>query len=216
VLLLNAGAIAWFIYQQPGEPDARQPVAEYARPAMPAQATARQSDRVEPRAASPQSVPAVSDTAAPSPVAEQPVTASDDMRPERQTVAANTGPSAVAANDGHAAETRSGEAIQSQETPSREATPRAVSRVEPSVATPDQAAAIPLLMETDFSFQQRVPDISIDVHVYSERSAERFVFINMQKYREGDETREGIMLEKIVQDGVVLSLDGTRFRLLPQ
>jgi general secretion pathway protein B len=53
----------------------------------------------------------------------------------------------------------------------------------------------------------------VDIHVYSGNAAERFVFINMRKYKEGDETREGPQVERITEAGVVMLFDGRRFVL---
>jgi general secretion pathway protein B len=61
----------------------------------------------------------------------------------------------------------------------------------------------------------QLPSMHLDIHVYANSPAERFVFINMKKYREGDTTADGLHLEKIRRDGVVLNHQGTRF-LLPR
>ncbi len=75
---------------------------------------------------------------------------------------------------------------------------------------------IPLLLETDFKFQQSIPDLKLDVHVYADSADERFVFINMNKYREGEQTREGILIEAIAPQGVIMDYQGTRFRIINQ
>jgi general secretion pathway protein B len=49
--------------------------------------------------------------------------------------------------------------------------------------------------------------------VFSTKPAERFVFINMRKYREGTTLQEGPTLESITRDGAVLSYHGLRFVL---
>ena len=59
-----------------------------------------------------------------------------------------------------------------------------------------------------------LPELHLDIHVYAAQPAERFVFLNNRKYREGDETPEGTKIERITRDGVVLSHRGVRF-LLP-
>jgi general secretion pathway protein B len=61
----------------------------------------------------------------------------------------------------------------------------------------------------------RLPDMRLDIHVYSPRANERFVFVNMRKYTEGQTTSEGPTLERITADGAVMSFNGTRF-LLPR
>ena len=55
--------------------------------------------------------------------------------------------------------------------------------------------------------------LHLDIHVYSTKPAERFVFINMRKYAEGAQLPEGPRVEEITRDGVVLSQAGQRFAL---
>ena len=59
----------------------------------------------------------------------------------------------------------------------------------------------------------QLADLHIDIHVYSSIPAERFVFINMNKYREGDKLSEGPQLKTITSDGAVLDYLGKRFIL---
>jgi general secretion pathway protein B len=61
----------------------------------------------------------------------------------------------------------------------------------------------------------QLPPLHLDIHVYSDRPAERFVFINMGKYKEGDRLAEGPAVREIRPDGVVLDQGGTRF-LMPR
>ncbi|NGX17291.1 general secretion pathway protein GspB [Wenzhouxiangella sp. XN24] len=56
-----------------------------------------------------------------------------------------------------------------------------------------------------------VPNMHIDIHVYSAVADERFVFINMRRYNEGQKTQEGPVVERIVTDGVVMEHQGQRF-----
>lgn len=60
-----------------------------------------------------------------------------------------------------------------------------------------------------------LPDMHIDLHVYSEIPSERFVFINMNQYRENATLSEGPRLRQITSDGVILEYVGTTF-LLPR
>jgi general secretion pathway protein B len=60
-----------------------------------------------------------------------------------------------------------------------------------------------------------LPDLHLDIHVYSEQSAERFVFINMKKYRENETLAEGPTVRQIAPEGVILEHRGTAF-LLPR
>lgn len=58
--------------------------------------------------------------------------------------------------------------------------------------------------------------LHLDVHVYSNNPAERFVLINMRKYRTGERVQEGPVVDEITPDSVILSLNGQRFRMQSQ
>jgi general secretion pathway protein B len=60
-----------------------------------------------------------------------------------------------------------------------------------------------------------LPEMKLDIHVYSAKPAERFVFVNMRKYVEGQALSEGPVVERITTDGAILNQQGTRF-LLPR
>jgi general secretion pathway protein B len=60
-----------------------------------------------------------------------------------------------------------------------------------------------------------LPDLHLDIHVHSPVPAERFVFVNMRKYIEGQALSEGPLVERINSQGVVLNHRGLRF-LLPR
>jgi general secretion pathway protein B len=60
-----------------------------------------------------------------------------------------------------------------------------------------------------------MPDLHLDIHVHSNKAAERFVFVNMRKYTEGETLNEGPVIERITNDGVILNQRGMRF-LLPR
>jgi len=72
---------------------------------------------------------------------------------------------------------------------------------------------LPSISEINLTGQQALPELHLDVHVYATRRAERFVYINMRKYREGATLAEGPVLERIRRDGVVLDFQGLRFVL---
>ena len=59
-----------------------------------------------------------------------------------------------------------------------------------------------------------LPDLHIDIHVYSENAAERFVFVNMKKYDEGNFLDEGPLIKAITEEGVILEQNDISF-LLP-
>lgn len=60
-----------------------------------------------------------------------------------------------------------------------------------------------------------LPELHLDIHVNSPKPAERFVFVNMRKYLEGEALKEGPTVERITGEGVILNQRGMRF-LLPR
>jgi len=61
----------------------------------------------------------------------------------------------------------------------------------------------------------QLPELHLDIHVHSANPADRFVFVNMHKYLEGETMSEGPVVERITPDGVILNQHGLRF-LLPR
>ena len=105
-------------------------------------------------------------------------------------------------------------------------------RAETTETVVEQAAAAPLPATTPTPRQTvteglktfgelraggmlQLPDMHIDIHVYSGQPADRFVFVNMRKYRESATLIEGPVVSEITPDGVVLNYQGLQF-LLPR
>lgn len=60
-----------------------------------------------------------------------------------------------------------------------------------------------------------LPSLHLDLHVFADRRRDRFVMINMHRLGEGDSLPDGVHVDTIRPDGVVLTYHGTRF-LLPR
>ena len=60
-----------------------------------------------------------------------------------------------------------------------------------------------------------LPDLHLDIHVFSPDPKDRFVFVNMTKLREGSTLAEGPVVNEITPGGVVLRHEGQVF-LLPR
>jgi general secretion pathway protein B len=75
------------------------------------------------------------------------------------------------------------------------------------------AEVLPSINEVNLNGQ--VAEMHLDVHVYATHPADRFVYVNMRRYREGETLAEGPVVERIRRDGVVLDYRGVRF-LLPR
>ena len=73
--------------------------------------------------------------------------------------------------------------------------------------------ALPTIGQIDLSGQPALPELHLDVHVFATKPADRFVYIDMRKYREGAALADGLTLERIRRDGVVLNYHGLRFVL---
>jgi general secretion pathway protein B len=98
---------------------------------------------------------------------------------------------------------------------------------EPVVETPATAparprpqsgftlAALPTADELIANGQLQMAALHLDIHVYSDEPAERFVFINMVRHREKSRLAEGPVVQEITPEGVILDYRGTRF-LLPR
>lgn len=98
-----------------------------------------------------------------------------------------------------------------------------------AVATPSPAPRntavsgdIPVVSESVATFNElraqgvlTLPDMHLDIHVYSREPADRFVFVNMSKYKEKAVLDEGPVVREITPDGVILDYLGTGF-LLPR
>jgi general secretion pathway protein B len=75
---------------------------------------------------------------------------------------------------------------------------------------------VPLYQDAAVVPGTHIPTLRLDLHVYAERREERFVMINMKKLREGDSLPEGVRVESILPEGVILSYSGSRFMMPSQ
>lgn len=71
----------------------------------------------------------------------------------------------------------------------------------------------PSLLEVRAKNSIEVPDMHLDIHVYSASPDGRFVFINMTKYREGERMDAGPQIVEILPTGVLLRHQGQTFLL---
>ena len=63
--------------------------------------------------------------------------------------------------------------------------------------------------------RQTLPTLHLDVHGYAQEPSQRFVVINLQRYRIGDSVAGNLKVVDIVPQGVILESNGTRFLLPP-
>lgn len=100
------------------------------------------------------------------------------------------------------------------EQPSPEATTEEA-EVETTTPSPEPAPRVTTIDQLRLNGSLSLPEMHLDIHVYSEQPEERFVFINMAKHRERSQLAEGPVVAEITPAGVILEHQGTRF-LLPR
>lgn len=72
-------------------------------------------------------------------------------------------------------------------------------------------ARIPEWDELPVDFRSGFTMPRIDVHVYDTNPQNRFILADMRKYHEGDRLQNGVILQKILPDGLQLSYQGRTF-----
>ena len=103
-------------------------------------------------------------------------------------------------------------------------------RPEQKMPAPNTAPAMPALAPQEFAspmaaeqkatpfaelplaIQQEIPEMKIQLHSYSNISANSIVSINSRMMKEGESLAPGLKLEQITPDGVILSYKGYRFQ----
>jgi len=84
----------------------------------------------------------------------------------------------------------------------------------PPASTSRQPASTgPGLPSADQLAATGIPALNLDLHVYATVPAERLVFINSRKYREGETLQEGPVVSQITPSGVVLEYQGRSYLL---
>lgn len=92
---------------------------------------------------------------------------------------------------------------------------RPVAAEPPKRGTTTLGEALLTLQELQADGKLQLPELHLDIHVYSEQPSERFVFINMSRYNENSVLAEGPVVKKIMPEGVLLEHRDQRF-LLPR
>jgi general secretion pathway protein B len=143
------------------------------------------------------------------------------------STATSVGPVALAASPTEADESKSGPLVADKpaSTGPRSAAQglaaQALATLPPSIDATVEAAAplvraqgeTSLLSALPTKFQQSLPTMTVNIHVYSPEESQRILYINNRQYRRGDEIPGGVFVEEIVPDGVVLQFRGQRFKL---
>jgi len=88
----------------------------------------------------------------------------------------------------------------------------AVTSAQAKTTAAQRAGSIPSRDEV-LARGTQLPDLRLDLHVYAADPAQRFVFVNMRKLREGEMLPEGVRVDHITPTGAQLSYRGTSFTL---
>lgn len=97
--------------------------------------------------------------------------------------------------------------------PPVQATPEPLLATPPARPSRNAGSVIPSIHAVRASGAISLPDLHLDIHVYSAAAEDRFVFINMSKQREGSRLSEGPVVTEITPEGVVLNYQGISFLL---
>ncbi len=65
--------------------------------------------------------------------------------------------------------------------------------------------------ELPVNVRRDLPELRLTMHVYSEDPDSRFVLVNAERYREGDEVAPGVQLAEIRRDGAIMDYRQHRF-----
>jgi general secretion pathway protein B len=99
----------------------------------------------------------------------------------------------------------------------------APAQIAPVQAAPAETASasqftlreLPTADELRVTGKMQIAELHLDIHVYSDAPADRFVFINMVRHQENSRLAEGPVVREITPEGVILDYVGTEF-LLPR
>ena len=101
-------------------------------------------------------------------------------------------------------------------TPGANPTSQMAVTVAPPSSTPSTLdTSYPTFNEVRVNGSVTLPELHLDIHVFSDTVNERFVFVNMSKYKENSTLSEGPRVAEIVPEGVILEYSGVQF-LLPR
>jgi len=74
-------------------------------------------------------------------------------------------------------------------------------------------SGLPMYPDSDSASAAGLPPLHLDFHGYDASPTRRFVMINMHRMHEGDSAPEGVRVESITPDGVILSRSGSKYFL---
>lgn len=97
--------------------------------------------------------------------------------------------------------------------PRAAAPPETAADVHKEVSS-NSSEPVPVL-DLDPAVRGRLPDLSVNVLSYSDDNSRRFVMIDQNIFKEGEEVKKGVVIAEIRKSDVVFSFEGIRFTLKP-
>ena len=77
----------------------------------------------------------------------------------------------------------------------------------------DAERLLPSMANLSEALKAQLPPLNINVFAYAETAQERFLIINMRKFKIGDTIKDGLILRDISTENAVLEFNGQRFRI---
>ncbi len=227
MILLAAGAVAWFGMKQFSMPDGGVSVAQ-EQAETPAAAPAAQTGGVSTEARTPVErltqapVQPAEDEETGSAAAEgqSPADRIASFAAAEEPAAPAPGSSGDAGDSLEPSAPRDGastEAALAEESSAEESLPEAsFSRVEPMPQQRSRREAPPANEPRSYwqlpqSWRSEMPEFRISVLVYADEPEDRFLFINGERKQEGEEIEGGVVLQEIRRDGAVFSYRNQQF-----
>jgi general secretion pathway protein B len=191
LLVINIAVGAWvYLHRPPAEPAATSAAAAPAGPAA--------SSAAAPAAAAPtRAVPPATTTGAPT-APPHPATRSAAIPPEPVLSADAEAKDAPRNPDDYAP------AVAPEKQNPDQGGSHVRSGTESGLKSYADAASSP---------EAHLPALRVDLHVYAAKPEERFVLINMHRLHEGETLPDGVRVESITPEGVVVSYQGAKFIL---
>jgi general secretion pathway protein B len=78
---------------------------------------------------------------------------------------------------------------------------------------PAESQEIPLFKDLPYNFRNSAPNMTVNVFMYATNPEDRFVVMNMTKYKAGQTTKEAVEIKEIRSDGIIASYGGKVFRI---
>ncbi len=216
VIVVNVGALLWLLRPAPSVPYGAPVSVAQAPATSPVPAASEQAERVRP--VEPVATPNALDKAAVTVVPSQVPPSTIRSAPSVSLPRLEQKPDAIprAATKPTHVTSAGAAAPSSASTPKPETAPE--KSPAPAVASApvkpmERGPATPLASQELPMPQDVVANLHLQVHVYSEVPAERRVFINNQKYVEGQRIDANLVVESITSDGVFIIYQGKRVLL---